>query len=676
MKTTYNHEYDSGNLLSLIIGGRNDNFMGNFKWRLAATLNFMAESLSRIGRLDDVEVVVCDWGSERPLHLEMKLTPLARQIARFVVVPPHIAEPLQQDSPFPIPIVQNVAIRRCRGKYIAQTDSEILFTDNALDRLLKILEGHIDVGVSPDRALLVASRKHVPYELTMCQPSIKELETYLLQYGAMLPGEFLIPGIGTPSALALMHRALWDELGGYDERLIYWGWMEIDLYLRIGQKYPWLDTGNAGVIVYHLEHYPKNDRTDQRRKANPTQVPVTFRANDDNWGLCNEPLAIETAPDVGRQNRHSVDSSHWRVDQLSAMPAEQIQAMIADPSIAWQVDQVQKTIDSRTSAVSQFTRSLRAAYGWGYREALAWCAQQINPINYLEVGIGASDAAVHVAANFPPVNIFGVWVRSSGSGRYTPEIPTIFSDLMTKVDHRGYMRHKFTLENEAIPANLEMDFPAPCMDLIFVHPTAVHLFKGAGLPDPVHYLRPGGVLVWSSKDPETEARQYAPLISREDMLLIGANVLLLVRSRQCFASISEAVRQNWETIFDANRTLGGGPASVIDRAALGEHNDSAPHHFNEGIASYNNHDGDQAIAHLKKATCLQPHCHEYRKILGQLYMALKHDTFRALCEYQQALRICPEDMESLAMAEMISRAMGRHDLADIYLVRQGKKVAN
>ena len=137
--------------LSLIIGARNDAFMGNFQWRLSTTLNFIASSLLEIGRLDDVEVVVCDWGSQVPLHQVLQLSPAACKITHFVIVPPDMAEKKQKDSIFPIPIVQNVAIRRCRGDYIAQTDSDVIFLPLAMERLLMIIDRCLDIGIAqPD----------------------------------------------------------------------------------------------------------------------------------------------------------------------------------------------------------------------------------------------------------------------------------------------------------------------------------------------------------------------------------------------------------------------------------------------------------------------------------------------------------------------------------------------
>ena len=60
--------------------------------------------------------------------------------------------------------------------------------------------------------------------------------------------------------------------------------MDIDLYLRITQQYPWRDLAAQEVILFHLEHYPHNDRSRPPRKMNPTRVPSSFATGNASWG--------------------------------------------------------------------------------------------------------------------------------------------------------------------------------------------------------------------------------------------------------------------------------------------------------------------------------------------------------------------------------------------------------
>jgi hypothetical protein len=47
--------------LSLILCSRNDEYMGNSRWRLQTTLNHVADQVEALGRAKDVEVFVGSW---------------------------------------------------------------------------------------------------------------------------------------------------------------------------------------------------------------------------------------------------------------------------------------------------------------------------------------------------------------------------------------------------------------------------------------------------------------------------------------------------------------------------------------------------------------------------------------------------------------------------------------
>ena len=629
--------------LSLIIGARNDAFTGNFQWRLSTTLNFIATSLEKIGRLNDVEVVVCDWGSQVPLHQVLPLSPPARQITRFVIVPPDLAAEKQKDSVFPIPIVQNVAIRRCRGTYIAQTDSDVIFTPLAMERLLMILDRRLETGIDPDQALLVASRKHIPFEFCLCEPSLTEVEDYLRLYGAMLPCEPLIPGIGTPSALALMHRRLWEELGGYDEQYIYWGWMEIDLYIRANQRYPWQDGANAGVVLYHLEHYPNNDRTNQTRKYNRPATPDSFQVNDHTWGLADKTLDICKAQ--GAMNEASADkgSVARRLRLFGKMYPEQIETMLNDDALCWHVRQIDKLI---APSDAKPHRHLTDEYQWGYKEALVWYAQQLNPMHYLEIGLGYSQASMLVAAQFPPVSIHGIWTRHPATGQWAQELPNQMSEMLKKSGHRGYLRHIYALDPTQVSRLLTENLKARRHDLIFVHPRAQTVVTTHHLLELVQNLSEGGAIVWPCADPEQLIkRMNMQAIKKELVLLAGYDVLLILKAAGSLRTSSPALGMLFHDTQKNRDTLKNFEQVQAIRPPETGKPLTAQHYYAQALKYYEQDDAIKALACFKHAVYLQPHLDEYRKCLGQLYLTVLHDPLNALIQFYHACRISPDDPE-------------------------------
>ena len=79
-------------VLSLILCSRNDQYLGNSRWRLQTALNYLAQKVHELGREEDVEVIVSDWGSEIPLHSVLELDSIAERIVSFVIIPPTLAQ--------------------------------------------------------------------------------------------------------------------------------------------------------------------------------------------------------------------------------------------------------------------------------------------------------------------------------------------------------------------------------------------------------------------------------------------------------------------------------------------------------------------------------------------------------------------------------------------------------
>jgi len=299
--------------LSLIICARNDRHMGNFRWRFETALNYLAANLEHLGRLNEVEVVVTDWSSEVPLHAVLSLNSPAKQILRFILVPLALAQELQGDSKFPIVLAQNIAVRRSRGEYIAQTDSDILFTLEFLKKLFEILDGHRTIGVPLDGSLLVSKRRKVPWWYVIRQPKISELDWFIQRFEDVfqLADMFFVDNLGiyTATGFVLMHRELWEEFQGYDERLVHMGWMDVDLVLRVTRKYPWIYLEKAGLPeVFHMEHDSPWIFGRRTRKRNPEIQNNSYSPNDKNWGLAIHPLEIFVYPNVATDVEELTDT--------------------------------------------------------------------------------------------------------------------------------------------------------------------------------------------------------------------------------------------------------------------------------------------------------------------------------------------------------------------------------
>jgi hypothetical protein len=273
-------------LLSFAIPARNDNYQGNSTWRLETTINYLALQLEKLGRLNDAEMVILDWCSPEPVHTSLSLTEQAKKISRFILVPASVINEMHFDDDFPRPIVINAGIRRSRGTYIIQTIGDVLWPKSCLEKIFDIIDKQIFQKKSVHKTLFVIGRKEIPYSIASTCPALSFLEKFVEENDEKIPLVPPFPYIRVPGDGLLMHKNLWFESHGFDERLQYWGWSDCDVILRIQLKYDVVCAKeDKDLAVYHLNHIsPENESQILKRKTNPWFFnPLVV--NDNDWGL-------------------------------------------------------------------------------------------------------------------------------------------------------------------------------------------------------------------------------------------------------------------------------------------------------------------------------------------------------------------------------------------------------
>lgn len=283
--------------------------MGNSLWRLETSLNYLGRRVTELGRNEDIEVLVTDWGSETPLSEVVHLGDEARRLTSFIHVPGDIALSLQKDSHFPEVLALNAAVRRASGKFIGRIDQDTLVGK----KFLQTFFNWVEVEQAPDfelnHALLFANRREIPLRFTSTSPSIDNIERFVLSCGSLLPFRKSDdrPFWSYEVGIWLLHRDLWNESRGYNEELIYFNWMETEMLRRLNLKYPIVNLGElVDFDFYHLGHYsrfapPKN--SGQKRKRNPvvdfSKPAGSLEVNLENWGLNDFSLVKSQAKSNG-----------------------------------------------------------------------------------------------------------------------------------------------------------------------------------------------------------------------------------------------------------------------------------------------------------------------------------------------------------------------------------------
>ena len=112
--------------------------MGNSKWRLETSINLALLNAKKADFLEQLEIIVSDWGSEIPLREVLKLVPEAEGRVKFVHTPNDIAIKEQKKSKFPEVIALNAAARRASGEFIGRIDNDTIVGEEFFRKFAKL----------------------------------------------------------------------------------------------------------------------------------------------------------------------------------------------------------------------------------------------------------------------------------------------------------------------------------------------------------------------------------------------------------------------------------------------------------------------------------------------------------------------------------------------------------
>jgi glycosyltransferase involved in cell wall biosynthesis len=231
---------------SIVISAKND--------EKAATLMACLQEMKGL----PVEIIVVDWGSEVPLELPSYVTPIR--------VSPELAAKYNKDSQFALNVSSNVGIRRASGEYIFYMGNDTFCTKELLAYVQRRCI---------DNTFYIICRRHIVSVDTMDNFSQSKVSK---RWGA--------------SGAWVAHRNVWNTLKGFDQRWIYYGFMDREIVWRSQMHGFNIRILPMEVSVYHIRHPfcemrskgQENEKIFSQEELKPTRWDV----NDENWGLANE----------------------------------------------------------------------------------------------------------------------------------------------------------------------------------------------------------------------------------------------------------------------------------------------------------------------------------------------------------------------------------------------------
>jgi hypothetical protein len=482
-------------LLSICVTGRDDNYIFDFKYRLATTLNYLTRNFAQLRRLNDVEIVVTDWGSDIPLAQSLLLSEEAAEICRFVHVPPSAAQEAQGGQRgFHTALATNVGARRARGEFVLSSAGDTLFPVHGAEMILKVLENKAGLPIRAENAFFLCPRYEVPWQFVERRPDLAAWDRHLLLNTIELNYNNNVGlCVASGSGGYLMHRDLWWRLRGGDERFGGWGFTDIEFGLRASQVCPWFGLSSLGVNFYHMGHGPNDQRDVALANANPHSYNWKVEANTDTWGLgdcefeeqkARTVLATKQAAEEDHNEEGKFDGSKG-TEQLA-------RELRAGP----QSERIRR-------GLTLFRRKLITVKELEALVFLEWRAVQSYPRCYLEFGVRRGYASAIVAAVNPAAEIYGCdeWQGVESVESEDAEITEVALKLRGHVGHCAYARFVNGPLDSAITRLRESFIGRFCPDLVLVRGELFGDRLRTQVGDLLQYLDRRGALVVTGVHP-------------------------------------------------------------------------------------------------------------------------------------------------------------------------------
>ena len=411
-------------LISFVLCGRNDSYLGDFKYRITTAINYLCRNVKKIGRLKDIEVIIVDWNSEISLAKEICIAKEINEVCKFIYIPPAIASKYNPNSrPFNDSVAFNVGIARADGEFILMMPADILFSVTSLYNLFLLLDKKSNTVFDLNKTMMNISRKYIPWQIVEKKPCLFEWDRYLQLHNKYLDNSSYCPGLCHGMGAILMNNSLWKKAQGLNENLKGWGGNDVDIGLRINQFYPSINLDYFGINLYDMQQRPEERQT--IIADNPNIIPISIEAGNLNWGLKNYKLETQRA----YCSQDTMDDLTNNRSKIIYKDKEIILSHLAKSSIY-------NYILHNLSLIPL----IKLKNEWACLYPLTWYTKNYLPKKYLEIGIRKGYTAALIGFLNNSIEIYGIDEWNSNERDKYDQSPGFTSSLLKRNNFRGYAR--------------------------------------------------------------------------------------------------------------------------------------------------------------------------------------------------------------------------------------------
>ena len=275
--------------LSIIITGRNDDYLKDYILKTSYVLNHTLETIYKNKLEKYFEIIFVDWGSKKLMSDVLFIEKKYRKFIKFYYVPKNIAnKEIDYKRRINTSRAHNLGIRKSNSEFCLLSHSDQIFPSYVLKNLKNFISGNLIDKKIFDKSYIYIPRKYLSYDFFKNFPSSNMIERYFKNINFSLHKwknpSFLIGG-GWGGILA--KKKIFENLEGLKEDYYISrdeGQISPDLeyHERSAKKFDSIDASNFGIFTYRFFEKNNNREKNLVKRLFPYD---TSNQNNLNWGL-------------------------------------------------------------------------------------------------------------------------------------------------------------------------------------------------------------------------------------------------------------------------------------------------------------------------------------------------------------------------------------------------------
>lgn len=283
--------------LSIIITGRDDDYLKNYIFQTSYVLNNTLETIYKNKLQKYFEIIFVDWGSEKPLSDQFYIEKYFRKSIKFFYVPKSIAKrEIDFNTRINTSKAHNLGIRKSESEFCLLSHSDQIYPSYVFKNLKNLIKGNLLDKKIFDKSYIYVPRKYLSFDYFKNYPSNEMIEKYFKNINFSLQKwknpSFIIGG-GWGGILA--KKKIFENLEGLKEDY-YISENEgqispdLDFHQKSSLRYDAIDASNFGIFTYRFSDANKEgkgfSKIENRKKYLVKRLPPTHnpKKNPD-WGL-------------------------------------------------------------------------------------------------------------------------------------------------------------------------------------------------------------------------------------------------------------------------------------------------------------------------------------------------------------------------------------------------------